>query len=221
MNISELGKINIFMNMSDEDISDVLTALNYRVKTYSKDETVFFEGDRANSLGIVLSGSVRIEKIDHQGGCNIISMVSKGNTFAETYAIFPNVPLMIDVVAAEPCEVLFLSMSGLQNADISCRSWYPTLLLNMLKISSQKNIHLSMRTFHTSSKYSRDRIESYLSYQSMLHGSDEFDINLNRQQLADYLNLDRSALSGELSRMRKEGLLEFRKNHFKLLRKST
>ncbi|MCR5607032.1 MAG: helix-turn-helix domain-containing protein, partial [Treponema sp.] len=122
-----------------------------------------------------------------------------------------NEPLMVDVVAVEESTVLFINMKKLISSKYKSH-----IVMNLLKVSAKKNLNLSRRIFHTSSKNIRGRILSYLSYQSLINNSKEFEIPFNRQQLADYLNVDRSALSAELSKMQKDGFLDFHKNHFLL-----
>ena len=136
-------------------------------------------------------------------------------TRQQTYA-FCHEPMMVDAVAAEDCAVLFLDFNILMEESMVNRSWQKKLLKNILHVSMQKNLSLSSRIFCTAPKTIRGRLLTYLSAQSMKAGSSTFDIPFNRQQLADYLNLDRSALSKELGKMRDEGLLEFYKNTFKL-----
>ena len=136
-------------------------------------------------------------------------------TRQQTY-VFCHEPMMVDAVAAEDCAVLFLDFNILMEESMVNRSWQKKLLKNILHVSMQKNLSLSSRIFCTAPKTIRGRLLTYLSAQSMKAGSSTFDIPFNRQQLADYLNLDRSALSKELGKMRDEGLLEFYKNTFKL-----
>ena len=163
----------------------------------------------------VLEGSVTIERIDYQGNKNILGINSAGQVFAESYAMTGK-PLMIDVTANEDCRIFFLDIQQLKANPVQ-RPWVTRLLFNLVMISSRKNLELSGRSFHTVSKQIRGRVLSYLTAVSHEKGCRSFEIPLNRQQMADYLNLDRSALSGELSKMRDEGLISFHKNHFELL----
>ena len=126
--------------------------------------------------------------------------------------------MMVSVVASEKTEVLFLNVSRiLQVCNNNC-SHHNKIIHNLLAVSARKNLNLSRRIFHTSAKSIRGRLLSYLSYQAMKNGSHEFDIPFSRQQLADYLSVDRSALSNELSKMQKEGLLQANRSHFLLLK---
>ena len=127
---------------------------------------------------------------------------------------------MVDVVTAESSEVLFLNIKKIEGERKMLPSWYPKLLRNLLLMSSQKNLILTNRIFSISAKSVRGRLLTYLNTQAVKSGSTRFSIPFTRQQMADYLNLDRSALSKELCRMRDEGLLDFHKNQFVLFEKN-
>lgn len=121
---------------------------------------------------------------------------------------------MVSVVAADTAEILFLDISRVLHICSNTCVFHSKLIGNLLFISSQKNLNLSRRIFHTSSKSIRGRLLSYLSFQATQHGSCDFEIPFNRQQLADYLSVDRSAMSNELSKMQRDGLLSVKRNHF-------
>lgn len=210
-----LEKTPVFQGFTDGELKEALALLQNRTKAYPKDQTILLEGDSVSELGIVLEGSVTIERLDYQGNKNILGINSVGQVFAESYAMTGK-PLMIDVTANEDCQIFFLEIGQLKANPID-RPWFTRLLLNLLMISNRKNLELSGRSFHTVSKQIRGRVLSYLTAVSHEKGCRAFEIPLNRQQMADYLNLDRSALSGELSKMRDEGLISFHKNHFELL----
>ena len=144
-----------------------------------------------------------------------MSNLSEGQVFAETYALCHE-PMMVDAVAADFCEILFLNFNMLMEKQNIGQSWYSKILNNMLQVSVQKNLLLSNRIFCTTAKTIRGRLLTYLSSVSVKNGSTTFQVPFDRQQMADYLNLDRSALSKELGRMRDDGLIEFYKNTFKL-----
>lgn len=141
--------------------------------------------------------------------------------FAEVYACVPDTPMMVSAVAAEPSEVLFLPASQLLAPAPHENKDHDTLLRSLLDVAARKNLTLTRKIFHTMPKSLRGRLLSYLSAQAVQSGSDAFDIPFDRQQLADYLNADRSALSAELSKMQRDGLITFRKNHFVLHRSET
>ena len=195
------------------DAADQLSAAGFlRWKTFSRHEVIFRAGSRVQEIGVVVKGSVHIENLDLWGTKSILSSVDAGQAFAETYA-FCGDALMVDAVAAEDCEVLFLHTGALSDSRVPA-GVRGTLLHNLLTVSMRKNLSLSQRIFCTTPKTVRGRLLTYFSAQAAKADSPEFEIPFNRQQMADYLNLDRSALSKELGRMRDEGLLEFEKNHF-------
>jgi len=213
----ELNQLAIFKDLSGEDIADIRALGLIRTKKYKKGDVILAMGDTTERLGIVLAGAVHIENLDLWGNRSILSDVSAGQIFGETYALTGEM-LMVDAVASEDVSVLFLDVKKMMGRHCRERSWFPTMLMNLLMMSSRKNLTLSNRIFHTSSKRVRTRLQSYLSFCSLKAGSWQFDIPFDRQQLADYLNLDRTAMSKELGRMRDEGILDFRKNHFILHR---
>ena len=164
----------------------------------------------------MLSGTAQIENNDIWGNTSILGLVKPGEVFAEAYACVPGEPMMVDVIATEDTEILFVNVPEIFRLASSGKGNYTRLIQNLVIISARKNLTLSRRILHTSSKKIRGRLFSYLSYQAELQGSNCIEIPLNRQQLADYLSLDRSALSKELSRMKSDGLIDYHKNIFTL-----
>lgn len=205
----------LFRGLTPEDLGQMDRCRCLRQKQFARREIIFHVGETVHEVGVVLSGSVHIENVDPWGNKSILSQTGPGQTFAETYA-FCGELLMVDAVAAEDCEVLFLNVSALSCPHAEYR-WQEQLLRNLLQISMHKNLSLSRRIFCTTPKTIRGRLLTYLSGQAVRAGKAEFTIPFNRQQLADYLNLDRSALSKEMGRMRDEGLIRFEKSRFTLL----
>ncbi|MCR5322502.1 MAG: Crp/Fnr family transcriptional regulator [Lachnospiraceae bacterium] len=212
--IDVLRRSMLFCEMSDSEIKKAVLALSATEKTYDKNDMIMIAGNTADSLGLVIAGSVRIESNDMWGNRTILGSVGAGQLFAETYALIENEPLLVDVSANENCRILFFKVGSLKKLRSNTDSWCIKLISNLLMISAHKNLHLSGRSFHTSPKTIRGRVMAYLNSVSLRNGSKEFDIPFDRQQLADYLNLDRSALSKELGKMQKEGIICNHKNHF-------
>ena len=205
----------IFKGMSDSEADAAMKALAAAEHSFAKDAIILHAGDTTDVMGLVLEGSVRIESNDVWGNRTILSHVEAGQVFAETYALLKDEPLLVDAVANQDSRVLLLNMGSIGRANDSS-AWRLRLISNMLSISMQKNLMLSGRIFHTSPKSIRGRVMSYLNSISLQTGSSEFDIPFDRQQLADYLNVERTALSKELGKMQSDGLIRVRKNHFKL-----
>lgn len=209
------NEIFLLKNIEEEEIKEIEALHCMREQQYEKNEMVLHAGDMVNEIGIVLSGSVNLENVDLFGQKSILTNISEGEMFAEVYVLCQEV-VMIDAMTAEQTQILFVRLKRLLEEENVKYSWYPKLLQNMLHISIQKNMTLTNRIFCTSPKTVRGRLITYLSRQALRNHNSEFTIPFNRQQMADYLNLDRSALSKELGKMRKEGMLEFHKNYFKL-----
>ncbi len=213
MDYNFISKTPLFNGCPDEDIQKMSEHLNFRVMKYKKRNVIFSEGSIIDDICIVLSGSVQIEHNNILGNKSILNIIEKGGVFAEAYACIPDEPLMIDVVANEDCEILFISVSKLFSPCNECNS-QNQVIQNLIMIGARKNLQLSRRILHTTSKNIRGRLLSYFSQQIVAQGSNKITIPFDRQQLADYLNLDRSALSKELGKMKKEGLIEYHKNVF-------
>jgi len=217
MKLSSIKNFIIFKEMSEEEIQSALDILRYEEKSYKKGETILHAGSTTKKMGMVLSGSITIESIDILGNKTILSYIGAGDFFAETYAFLANEPMAVDVCANENCRVFFLNIGNITNERYSAsESWKAKLTANLLTISTQKNLLLSNRIFHTSSKTIRGKLISYLSFISIKKQTNEFKIPFDRQQLADYLNVDRTSLSKEIGKMQKEGLIVCKKNRFVL-----
>ena len=216
-----LANTALFRGASPQEAEAMLNCLGAAERGYTKGEQIYHSGDYVSDLGMVLSGSVLIQTDDLWGNTTVLDRIGPGQIFAETYACVPGEPLMVDVVAAEGTQVLFLNVERVLRVCSHTCAHHSKLIRNLLLLSAQKNLNLSRKIFYTSSKTIRGRLLSYLSYQARRNGTPSFTIPFNRQQLADYLNVERSALSNELSKMQRDRLLVVEKNHFTLTRDSS
>ncbi len=207
----------LFKDITPAETEKLLTCLQGRTKKYRKNEFILLPGKTINSMGIILSGSVDIVEEDFWGNRTILSRVGSGEMFGEAYATCPDTPLLVGVVVAEePCEVLLLTTSQLTT---QCKLHCPMhgrLIQNLLTILARKNIMLTQKMSHLCQRSTRKKVLSYLSAMANRSGTASFTIPFNRQQLADYLSVDRSALSAELSSMAKDGIISFQKSEFTL-----
>lgn len=220
MDKKALKKTVVFRGMVDDELDAALAALRAVEKRYERDEVILHAGSTTNLMGLVLEGSVRIESNDMWGNRTILSHVDAGHVFAETYAMVKDETLLVDAVANRDCKILMLNVGIIRSDSAFSHDpslWQLKLMANMLNISLQKNLMLAGRSFHTSPKSIRDRVMAYLSSVSLKKGASEFDIPFDRQQMADYLNVERTALSKELTKMQKDGIIITRKNHFKII----
>lgn len=211
--MSIISKTALFRGCSEEDILNMSKHLDFRTDRYRKGDVIFGMGSIVTDIGLVLSGSVRIEHTDLWGNKSILGITPAGGVFAESYACIPNEPMLVDAVANEDCDILFISVPRMFRPCSACGS-QNKVIQNLVMISAGKNLQLSRRSLHTSPKTIRGRLSSYFSQQVSAQGSNKIVIPFDRQQLADYLNLDRSALSKELGKMRNDGLIEYNKNTF-------
>ena len=206
----------VFRGITPEELSQMEAGGAFQRKRFRRGEYILRAGGVVSQFGLVCRGSVQIECSQLWGDRSILSLIETGGIFAESYALCAG-PMMVDAVAAEDAEILFLSVPRLLGAESREKTWYPALTQNLLRICAQKNLTLSGRIFCTSSRSVRSRILTYLSGQAALHGSRKFEIPFDRQQLADYLCIERSAMSAELSRLQKDGLLATERSHFRLI----
>ena len=213
MEIAMLARSMLFHSMTEAEIYATLDALQANEAVYTKGSVILHAGETTDRMGMVLSGSVTVESTDVWGNRTILALLDTGQFFAEVYALLAEI-LLVDVRTVEDCRILFLCPGGVER---NREAWAVKLFRNLLTISARKNLALSGRSFHTAPKTARGRIMAYLNTVSLQRHKRKFSIPFDRQQMADYLNLDRTALSKELGRMRDEGLIAFRKNRFEIL----
>ncbi len=211
MNLSFLAGTPLFHGCGQNEIAELLKNLRHSVRAYKKGTMIFHSGSFVTDLGLVMEGSVQIESVDLFGARSILGICERGDVFAESYACIPEQPLLVDVVAREDTRVMFIHVPSLLSARGGS-----SVVQNLLGIASRKNLRLSMRIFHSAPKKIRDRLYSYFSELVTTQGSTEIRIPLDRQQLADYLGVERTALSKELGKMKREGLLDYHKNIFRI-----
>lgn len=209
MELFSLVGCPLFAGVPEGEWESLLSQVGARERYFQRGETLLSAGERTQSMGVVLAGRVTVEHHDFWGNRSVLDSLGPGKVFAETYALLPEEPLQVSVTGAEAGRALFLS-PGKLGKD-------PRLLRNLLLLTAEKNLRLSRRIFHTSSKTIRGRVLSYLSFEAARNGSREFTIPFTRQQLADYLEVDRSALSHELGNMAREALLRTTRSRFTLL----
>ena len=214
--LSVLRTSGIFFGISEEETEKMLHCLEVRPETYQKDEYILRAGDRVEAFGVVITGKVMIIQEDFWGNRNILAAVGAGHCFAETFACSPGAVLNLSVISETNVQVLFLNVKRILTTCPSTCSHHSRMIRNLLSELAEKNLRLNEKITHLGQRSRRAKILSYLSAEAQRHGSAEFDIAFSRQQLADYLSVDRSGLSMELSRMQEEGLLEYRKKHFVL-----
>ena len=214
--LSVIRSSQLFSGITEEEITAMLACLDTKTESFPKDTFLLRAGDTAESIGLVLSGSVLIIQEDIWGNRNILSKSGPGQTFAAAYACAPGSVLNVSVVAETPVTALFLNIKRILNVCPSACAHHSRIIRNLLSELAEKNLRFNEKLTHMGQRTTRSKIMSYLSTEAQRLGKYEFDIPFSRQQLADYLAVERSGLSLELGKMRSEGLLDFYKSHFVL-----
>ena len=211
-----LRSSSLFSGVSEEELAAMLSCLDTRMEAFPKEAFLLRTGDTVESIGIVLSGSVLVIQEDIWGNRNILSRAGPAQTFAAAFACAPGSILNVSVIADTPTTVLFLNVKRILHVCPSACSHHSQIIQNLLGELAEKNLRFSEKITHMGQRTTRAKLMSYFSAEAQRLGTYEFDIPFSRQQLADYLAVERSGLSLELGKMRDEGLLDFYKNHFVL-----
>lgn len=212
-----LKRTKLFSGVAEEDISSLLSCLGARKKEYKKGEYILREGEHISDIFILVEGKIHIQKDDYWGNRSILSVISVGEMFGEGYATPESGALLNDVVAVEDSSVIFFDVKRILTTCSSACRFHNMIVQNMFFAISDKNRKLVQKLGHMSGRTTRAKLISYLSEEAKRQGSSAFTVPFNRQQLADYLCVDRSAMSNELCKMRDEGMIKFEKSRFELL----
>lgn len=218
--IDLLSELTLFEGIKKDDIGNMLTCLGAKTKTYMKNETILRAGVSISHLGILLSGRGQIIREDIMGNRNILSNLEIGDMFAEAFACAESQRLPFQVVATTDCVVMFLDYRRIVTTCSSSCYFHTSLIHNMMKILAVKNVLLTQKMEHMIKRSTREKLLSYLAEQAAKSNSKIFSIPFNRQELADYLCVDRSAMSNELSKLKEEGLIDFHRSEFKLIKEN-
>ena len=215
--VSILKRTQMFAGVGEDEISAMLSCLDAKLRTYKKGEYVLRQGERLGDIIVLVEGNLHIQKDDYWGNRSILGQIAVGEMFGETYVAPESGGLLNDVVAIEDSAVIFFDVKRILTTCSSACRFHTIVVQNMFFAISEKNRKLVQKLGHMSKRSTREKLISYLSEEAKKYKSAIFTIPFNRQQLADFLSVDRSAMSNELCKMRDDGLIEFDKNSFKLL----
>ncbi len=212
-----LSRCPLFAGIADDDLARMLTCLGAKTEAFDKKYTVFAEGSPAKYIGIVLSGRVQVEQTDYYGNRSILSVMGPSQVFAEAFACAEIAALPVSVVAVEACEIMYIECAHiLYTCENNC-GFHRQLIFNLMRDLAHKTIQFHRRIDVTSRRTTRDKLLAYLAHCAKSAGSDTFEIPFDRQELADYLEVDRSGLSSEIGKLTKEGVLTAERKKFTLL----
>ncbi len=207
----------LFAGLDDADIRAALACLGAKRIARKKKQHLFRSGDRLTSLGVVLSGAVQIYQEDYYGNRNVFGNIGPGGLFGESFACAAIDSVPVSAVASEAGEMLFLDCRRLATPCENACGFHARLIRNLMDVLARKNVALTQRLEFTGRRTTREKALAYLFEQARLAGSSRFSIPFDRQELADYLCVERSGLSSELAKLRDEGVIQFHKNEFELL----
>ncbi len=207
----------LFDNLTQDDAKDLLSCMNAHSETFPKESFIFLAGNVPSGIGIMLTGKAKIIKEDIYGNLSVIDSLEAGDIFGEVFACAMIDEIPVTVEADTECEVLLMDY---QKVITSCSTncvFHSMLIKNMLKILAQKNMFLNNKNDILTSRTTREKIMKFLENMAAQRDQLSFDIPFDRQELADFLGLNRSAMTREMLKMKEDGLIDFNKNHFKLL----
>ena len=215
-----LSRCPLFQEIDARNLQDMLACLNAKRVTKAKNQAVFREGDPANCVGVVISGALQIEKIDFYGNRSIVDRIAPSQIFGESFA-FSNVETMpVNCIAVEDSEILLLECRRITETCCNACAFHSRMILNLLRVVAEKNLLFNQKIAILTRRTTREKLMTYLLDQAKRCGSASFTIPYDRQGLADFLGVERSALSAEISRLRAEGILESNRSRFVLQEKA-
>ena len=212
-----LKKCPLFDGIDDESMCRMLTCLGARVEKYGKKDTVLCEGERAADVGILISGEAQTVQIDYYGNRSILGVVHPRDLICEEFACAEEAYIPVSVVAEEPSEVMFIDCSHILHTCSNNCGFHQQLIYNLMKCLAVKTIAFHDRIDVTSKRTTREKLLAYLTKVAKKTGKSYFEIPFDRQELADYLEVDRAGLSAEIGKLKRAGIIDNRKNCFKLL----
>lgn len=211
-----LLKNPLFSGIQAEDLRSLLSCLSARATSFSRGTPVFLEGDPAGAIGFVLEGAVEIVHDDFFGNRSLLTVAEAGELFGEAYACSGIEAMPVSGYASRDTKLLWLECRKMLTVCSNACGFHGMLIQNLLRVVAHKNLLLGQKIRVMSQKTTRDKLMLYLLEQAKQKGSSEFTIPLRRQALADYLGVERSAMSAELSKLRDQGVLESTGSRFLL-----
>ena len=215
--ISVLQACPLFADIHTQDIPGMLHCLGGQVLFFDKGQTIFHEGEKASYLGIVLEGSLQIHRDDYYGNRSILGRATVGELFCESFACAGVAALPISVIATEDCRILCVDSCRILRSCSNACAFHNQLIMNLMQVMAEKNLAFHEKIEILSQRTTRDKLMTYLLSQAKFHNSNSFTIPFDRQELADFLGVERSAMSAQLSKLREDGVLTCNRSQFTLL----
>lgn len=211
-----MRKCPLFHDVEDENIISMIGCLGAIEKSFQKKDMIIAEGETARYVGIVLTGSVQIERTDYFGNRSIVSNVGPSELFGESFACAGMEKIPVNVVANEDAKILFIDCFRITQSCSNACLFHQQMIFNLLKVVATKNLAFHQKLEITSKRSTREKLMTYLLLQAKKNNSNSFTMPFDRQELADYLEVERSGLSMVISKLCQEGILESKRNLFVL-----
>jgi len=212
-----LKECPLFASICEDNLLKMLVCLGAKVEKFDKKYTIIAESSPARYIGILLSGKAQIVMNDYYGNRSILSEINPADVFAEAFACAEVENIPVTVIAEEPSEVMLIDCSHILHTCQNNCGFHQQLIFNLMKDLATKTLIFHQKIEITSKRTTREKLMTYLMFQAKKSGSSRFEIPFDRQELADYLEVDRSGLSAEIGKLKKEGILSADKNCFELL----
>jgi len=215
--LSVLMTCPLFAGVAEQELSVMLDCLGAKTVRAEKNGVVFLAGDPARYVGVVLSGQVQILQEDYYGNRSILGRAGPGELFGEAFACAGVEALPVSAVAAERSEIMLLECGRITTSCCNACAFHNRMIVNLLQVMAAKNLQFHQKLQIISQRTTREKLMSYLMAQARGRQASQFTIPFDRQELADYLGVDRSGLSGEISRLKAEGVIDCHRSTFKIL----
>ena len=215
--IPALKKCGLFEEIEEENLTAMLDCLGAKVFSVKKDMTIFCEGTPAKYIGLILSGTVQMVQDDFYGNRSIVTSIGENGLFGESFACAGITSLPVSFIASRDCEIMLIDCKRITNTCCNACSFHKQVIFNLLHLVARKNLDFHQKIEITSKRSTKEKLMTYLLSVAKQTGSSSFTIPYDRQALADYLGVERSAMSAEIGKLRKEGIIECQKSHFTIL----
>ena len=207
----------LFCGIKSEDLNPMLSCIGYHISTFRKGDIVAFEEENIKHIGIIMSGAVDMVKEDLWGNKTMLLRMRKDELFGETFACGEDNLSVVTFVVSEAAKILFMPFDRVMHSCTIACQFHHRLIENMVHIIANKNRDLMRKVEVVSKRTIREKLLAYLSIQAQVQESRYFEIPLGRVELAEYLCVDRSALTRELVKMKDDGLIDYDRNCFRII----
>ena len=215
-NLKTLMRTSLFQGVEEIDLEAMLSCLGATERKYRKNDVILLAGTKVTSVGILIEGNAQITRDDAEGNRAILSELEKADLFAEAYVAAGAAEIPVTVIATDHCRIVWIPFSKIIGTCSTACSFHRTLVQNMMRVIATKNILMNEKMRILSCKTTKEKLMTYLADYSERIGKNKFKIPFSRNELADFLSVDRSAMSRELSKLKAEGHLDYHKNEFEL-----